>query len=64
MFWDLLAFSGALAFAITALRNHFWPRRQWVETSYYQWVRATRRGERTITTRHPQIGETRYWILE
>jgi hypothetical protein len=63
IYWDLLILSGAAATAIVALRNRIRPK-HWVEIHYYEWVRATRRGDRTLTTRDTTGRPTRYWLLE
>lgn len=64
MNWDIPILSGAAAAAMVALRDRLRPRKTWVEIHYYEWVRATRRGERTLTTRDTAGRPTRYWILE
>lgn len=64
MNWDILILSGAAVAAIMVLRNRLRPQENWVEIQYYEWVRAVKRGERTLTTRSTDSGPTRYWLLE
>lgn len=62
IYFEMLVVAAAVAGLIIATRRLFRRGPTWTETSYYQWVRATRRGERTTTTRVAH--GTRYWVLE